>query len=181
MKRLSRLILLLTLLPALLLQSSPVLAGDPSAWGEILNPDGSIRWENLQDLGVTSQQVDWTAITLPGGVTFQPDATYHRYMTPSGNILVLPSPMTLFFMALHPEQSNLNGAQSVLQNGAATLAMLVGPSLTSEQLAQIAQLGYTQPQDFFQAVIDGKANIWSVVNLTFLTDVLNASDRKSVV
>ena len=83
----------------------------------------------------------------------------NRYQTPSGNILVLPSPATLFFMAMHPVESGLSGADSMLGDGAAILAMLVGPSLNSEQLAQLATMGYTDPQAFFQAVIDGQANI----------------------
>lgn len=75
-------------------------------------------------------------ITLPGGLVIDLDATYHRYQTPTGNIVVLPSPATLFFMALHPVESGLTDAESMLGNGASILAMLVGPSLTSDQLAQ---------------------------------------------
>ena len=60
-------------------------------------------------------------ITLPGGMVVDLDATYHRYQTPSGNIVVLPSPVTLFFMALHPEESGLTNAQSMLGNGASIL------------------------------------------------------------
>ena len=67
-------------------------ADGESPWGEILNPDGSIRWDLLSDLGTVSESADWMDITLPGGMVLDLDATYHRYQTPSGNILVLPSP-----------------------------------------------------------------------------------------
>ena len=150
-------------------------ADDEAPWSEILNPDGSIRWELLSDLGSVSESADWMDITLPGGMVVDLDATYHRYQTPSGNILVLPSPATLFFMALNPEESGLAGAESMLGNGAAILALLVGPSLSSDQLSQLASLGYTDPQDFFQAVIDGQENIWSIVNFTYLFDILRMS------
>jgi hypothetical protein len=150
-------------------------ADDEAPWSEILNPDGSIRWELLSDLGSVSEPADWMDITLPGGMVVDLDATYHRYQTPSGNILVLPSPATLFFMALNPTESGLAGAESMLGNGAAILAMLVGPSLSTDQLTQLATMGYTDPQAFFQAVIDGQENIWSIVNFTYLFDILRMS------
>jgi hypothetical protein len=150
-------------------------ADEPSPWGEILNPDGTIQWNNLTDLGTASQPADWMAVTLPGGIVLHPDANFHRYQTPSGNILVLPSPATLFFMAMHPDESNLNGAQSILGNGAAMLMLLAGPSLDQQQLATILQMGYTNPEAFFQAVIDGEANIWSVINVNFIYELLNLS------
>ncbi|MDD5369143.1 MAG: hypothetical protein PHQ40_08660 [Anaerolineaceae bacterium] len=153
----------------------PVHGQDNSPWGEILNPDGSIRWDQLTDLGMTKQQVSWMGLDLPGGIHIPLDATYHRYQTSSGNVLVLPSPATLFFMALHPGESHLNNAYSMLGDNAAALEMLVGPSLSSEQLAQIAIKGYTDPRQFFRAVIDGRENIWSIVNRTYLLEVLSMS------
>ena len=103
-------ITLLILLSFLVLFVPPlqtVLADDPSPWGEFLNPDGSIQWDKLVDLGVSSQEAGWMDVTLPGGVVIQQQATFHRYQTPSGNVLVLPEPVTLFFMALHPAESGL--------------------------------------------------------------------------
>lgn len=170
-----RSIILILLILLLLAYPHAAAADGESPWGEILNPDGSIRWDLLSDLGTVSESADWVDITLPGGMVLDLDATYHRYQTPSGNILVLPSPATLFFMAMHPVESGLSGADSMLGDGAAILAMLVGPSLNSEQLAQLATMGYTDPQAFFQAVIDGQANIWSIVNFTYLFEILRMS------
>jgi len=174
MKTFQSVILMLVII-ALVAIPLRVVADDESPWGEILNPDGSIRWDLLSDLGTVSESADWMDITLPGGIVLDLDATYHRYQTPSGNILVLPSPATLFFMAMHPVESGLADANSMLGNGAAILAMLIGPSLNSEQLAQLATMGYTDPQAFFQAVIDGQENIWSIVNFTYLFDILRMS------
>jgi hypothetical protein len=170
-----RSIILMLVIISLIVYPHPAAADDESPWGEILNPDGSIRWDLLSDLGTVSESADWMDITLPGGMVLDLDATYHRYQTPSGNILVLPSPATLFFMAMYPVESGLAGAESMLGNGAAILAMLVGPSLNSDQLAQLATMGYTDPQAFFQAVIDGQENIWSIVNFTYLFEILRMS------
>ncbi|MDI6694257.1 MAG: hypothetical protein QME21_04365 [Anaerolineales bacterium] len=170
-----RSIILMLVIISLIAYPHPAHADDESPWGEILNPDGSIRWDLLSDLGTVSESADWMDITLPGGMVLDLDATYHRYQTPSGNILVLPSPATLFFMAVNPVESGLSGAESMLGDGAAILAMLVGPSLNSDQLAQLATMGYTDPQAFFQAVIDGQENIWSIVNFTYLFEILRMS------
>lgn len=144
-------------------------------WGDFLNPDGSIAWDQLADLGAVSEPADWMQITLPGGLVIDLEATYHRYQTPTGNIIVLPSPATLFFMALHPVESGLSNAYSMLGNGASILAMLVGPSLTSDQLAQMVSQGYTDPAEFFQAVIDGQEDIWSIINRNFFFEIMTMS------
>ena len=167
-------ITLLILLSFLVLFVPPlqtVRADDPSPWGEFLNPDGSIQWDKLVDLGVSSQEAGWMDVTLPGGVVIQQQATFHRYQTPSGNVLVLPEPVTLFFMALHPAESGLTGAESMLGNGASILTLLVGGALTPDQLAQLVSKGYTDPMQFFQAVIDGREDIWSIVNFNFLGEL----------
>lgn len=156
----------------LMLRTGSVRAQDSSPWAEILNPDGSVQWENLVDLGNTSEPADWMDVTLPGGIVVHQNATFHRYLTPSGNVLVLPDPATLFFMALHPQESGLTGAESMMGNGAAILMTLVGGALTPDQLAQLAANGYTDPREFFQAVIDGKENIWSIINFQFLSELL---------
>lgn len=170
-----RSLILIMLILSLVASSLPVAADGESGWGEILNPDGSIRWDLLTDLGTVSEPAGWMNISLPGGMVIDLDATYHRYRTPSGNILVLPSPATLFFMALNPVESGLAGAVSMLGNGSAVLAMLIGPSLSDDQLAEIVRMGYTDAQAFFQAVIDGQANIWTIVNVTFFFELLRMS------
>ena len=173
--KLLRALMLVILLAAVLMGTKPIHAQDTSPWGEILNPDGSIQWDKLTDLGNTSQSADWMTITLPGGLELHPDATYHRYQTPSGNVLVLPSPATLFFMAMHPQESGLSSAQSMLGDGAAMLMLLAGPSLDQQQLETLVKMGYTDPKEFFQAVIDGKANIWSIINVNFFYEIFNMS------
>ena len=169
---------LLAIVSILLLLAGPLniaQADDPSPWGEFLNPDGTVQWNKLVDLGTTSEPASWMDITLPGGLVVHQSATFHRYRTPSGNVLVLPEPVTLFFMAQHPAESGLNNAQSMLGNGASILTLLVGGALTPEQLARLASQGYTDPLQFFQAVIDGKEDIWSLINLNFLGELVKMS------
>jgi hypothetical protein len=168
-------IVILTVLLLSLFSNVLSVRADDTPWGEILNPDGSIRWELLSDLGATTEAADWMDITLPGGMVIDLDATYHRYMTPSGNIVVLPSPATLFFMALHPTESGLSNADSMLGDGASILSLLIGPSLDSDQLSKLVSMGYTDTKDFFQAVINGQEEIWSVINVTFFFEVLRMS------
>ena len=77
--------------------SEPALADgigiDP---GEVWLPDGTVQWENLTYLGVTS--VDINGIPLIG------EAVYERYQTPSGDLLLIPSPLTLTAMYAFPEE-----------------------------------------------------------------------------
>ncbi|MEN4011361.1 MAG: hypothetical protein ROW48_04965 [Bellilinea sp.] len=171
MKQFRSIILTLVIL-SLLVYPHPAAADGESPWGEILNPDGSIRWDLLNDLGTVSESADWMDITLPGGMVLDLDATYHRYQTPSGNILILPSPATLFFMAMHPVESGLAGAESMLGNGAALLTMLAGNALDMEALRG---MGYESPDQFFQAVIDGQENIWTALQWNFIFEVINMS------
>lgn len=172
MKRL-RALLLAILALFMLTAPQPVTADDgDSPWVEVFNPDGTIRWENLTDLGTTSEEADWMDITLPGDIALDLDAVYHRYQTPSGNIVVLPSPVTLFFMAQHPVESGLIDAEGMLGNGAALLTMLAGNALNLEALRE---LGYESPDQFFQAVIDGQENIWTALQWNFIFEVINMS------
>ena len=171
----TRFLVLISILALLAAPAGIVRADGSSPWSEILNPDGTIQWSKLVDLGNTSNPAAWMDVTLPGGMVVHQNATFHRYQTPSGNILVLPDPVTLFFMAMHPQESGLNNAQSMLGNGASILMLLIGNSLTPEQLAQLASHGYTDPRQFFQAVIDGKENIWSLINFNFLGELFKMS------
>jgi hypothetical protein len=76
---------------------------------------------------------------------------------------------------MHPQESNLGNAQSMLGDGASVLMLLVGNTLTPEKLVQLASQGYTDPKNFFQAVIDSKENIWSLINFNFLGELFKMS------
>ena len=158
-------------------QDPPV---DPnSMWGEVVDQSGNIRYDNLTDLGTVQETADWMP-SIPGIGSIP--ASYHEYQTPSGNIVVLPTASTLFFMALNPQGSGL--AQSDSQLGMGAGMALEAPGLIKGMLqgyidpAVITSLGYTNPDDFFSDVVNGRQSIWSlggVDMLRFLTDLLNTS------
>jgi hypothetical protein len=144
------------------------------AWGEFLNPDGSINWANLTYLGEASEPADWMSIEIPGGIQMPlGEARYSRYVTPSGNLLVLPSPATMFMTFLHPEASGFaTNTPEMLSSGHQILAALAADYIDVEDLQA---LGYVDPAEFFQAVIDGRENIWSVVSPNFLIEIARMS------
>ena len=79
-------------------QSAPV--NQSSMWGEVVDQNGNILYNNLTDLGTVQQSASWMP-SIPGIGNLQ--ASYHEYQTASGNIVVLPTASTLFFMALNPQ------------------------------------------------------------------------------
>lgn len=141
-------------------------------WGEFLNPDGSVNWNNLTLVGETTEPADWMNANLGGIEIPLGDATYNQYVTPSGQLLVLPSPATLLMSYLDPVESGLaSNPPSVLQNLPATLALLANGYYDPTTLPP----QYVNPQDFFQAVINGQENIFSFVSPEFLLNVIQMS------
>jgi len=173
--RVLHLVLALSFLAALA-RPAPVMADDGgggneppnSVWGEVFNPDGSLR-DDLIDKGVITQDADWMPNILFLGSL---KAEYHVYVTQSGTTVVMPSATTLFFMALRPHESGFDRAASVVANGLGwhlitSSALVARPK---EVFAQIAQgLGvwdavkdhYVSPDQFADAVIAGRNGVWS--------------------
>jgi hypothetical protein len=153
---------------------------DPnSMWGEVVDQSGNIRYDNLTDLGTVQESADWMP-SIPGIGSIP--ASYHEYQTPSGNIVVLPTASTLFFMALNPQESGL--AQSDSQLGMGAGMALEVPGLIKGMLqgyidpAAITSLGYTNPDDFFTDVVNGRQNLWSLGGwdmMRFLRDLAKSS------
>jgi len=117
-----RTLILLVLVILLALPAVPALAQsqnppvDPnSAWGEVVDSNGNILYSNLTDLGPVQKSASWMP-GIPGIGNLQ--ASYHEYQTPSGNIVVMPTATTLFFMALNPQASGMAQAASQLGMGA---------------------------------------------------------------
>jgi hypothetical protein len=166
---------ILTLLPA-----HQALAQD-GAWGEVVDGNGNIMYDNMSDQGVVTQTADWMpSITLPGVGTVSVPAEYHSYVTESGNTVLMPTASTLFFMAANPQESGYLAAASTMgTNGAgvsvdapngiagvgAVLASLMGNAGGSEMMSAINQAGFNGPsaaQNFFQSVANGQTDIWSI-------------------
>jgi hypothetical protein len=137
---------------------------DDSPWSEVVDENGHLRYDNLTDLGETAEDADWMDVPLPFGMKLDLDANYHRYQTPDGDIVVMPTPLTVMMMAMNPVESGLTGAQSQLGLGgfvgAEFLGALLGNHIDWDRLSQ-ANPAYTQPENFWNAVINNQENIWT--------------------
>jgi hypothetical protein len=63
------------------------LPNDPSLVQQVVNPDGSVNYAGMIDLGVVSQEASW--MPHPPGIDIQ--ATYHEYATSSGALVLVPT------------------------------------------------------------------------------------------
>ena len=164
---------------------------DPnSAWGEVMNPDGSINYANLTDGGVVSQPADWMP-SIPGVGSV--DAEYHVYTTPSGNTILMPTASTLFFMSANPNESGFNAASSTLgtsglstAEGSNTFTGIAGlgtlfASLTGNGPNATISLpsgDQIQSQTFFEQVLSGQSDIFALAPTglgNFLSSLFNTS------
>lgn len=138
-------------------------------WSEVIDEDGNILYGNLTDVGEIQVDADW----MPDVPFIDGQATYHQYLTPSGNIVVMPSASTLFFMALDPEASGINDASYALGNGLGVFETMIAGYVSPTDLAS---MGYTDSADFYQAVINGEANIFTLDFMgEFLLDLFDMS------
>ena len=160
-------ILLSNLTPAALAQGPT----DPnSAWAEVVNADGSINYASLTDGGVVNQPADWMPnIPLIGPIP----AEYHVYYTPSGNSIVMPTASTLFFMAASANESGFLSAASTMGTsglstvnsnsgnvvGFASLGAFFGALVGNQNIGLPKG---TNATDFFNQVVSGQTNIWSL-------------------
>jgi hypothetical protein len=170
---------LLGLTAVLLPGAAQAQSGDTSPWGEVVDENGNIRFDNLTDLGETTEPADWMDIPLPFGQKIDLDANYHRYETPDGNVVVLPSPLTLVMMATQPQESGLTGATSQLGIGGMAAAEFLGGLLGNSidwNRASSQNPEYVDPSKFWNAVISGKENVWTFfAGFDFLGDLATLS------
>ncbi len=150
-----------------------------SGWGEVVDENGNIRFDNLTDLGESNEPAEWMDIPLPFGQEIDLDANYHRYQTPEGNIVVLPSPITLVMMAANPVESGFANATSQVGIGgmaaAEALGALLGNNIDWDRVSS-EHPEYVNPSDFWQSVISGNENVWTWFSgFDFLGDLATLS------
>ena len=158
--------------------TTPVFAQEENPWDEVFLPDGELNPE-LIDLGITSEHPDWMSMDLPFGQTIQMDANYHRYQTPSGNLVVMPSASTLFFMALNPQESGLSASIGSVSNGFGSvitfMSQVVGDNLDWEKI-QEDHPEYNTPEQFWDSVLNGSQDAWTYfTGWSFITTLLQMS------
>jgi len=169
---------LLSLIILLLLIPISVHAQEEDPWAEVFLADGTLN-PDLIDLGVTTNYPEWMSMDLPFGQTIDLEANYHRFQTASGNIVVLPSASTLFFMAMNPQESGLSSAYGGLGNGYGSLISFLGV-VSGDNLdwgrIQADHPEYTQPDQFWNAVLNGQQEVWTYFSgWSFITTLLQIS------
>jgi len=152
-----------------LLPAGAVLAQDPGGnpWANVFDAEGNLL-PSVVDMGTVFVDADWMDAELLGMDLL--DASFHQYVTAAGDVVVLPSASTLFFMVLHPNESGWNNSASVIQSGtglqvgaaAMLLRLLNGTTGGQNLLENMGEFGYTNPDQFADAVIAGEINIWSL-------------------
>ncbi|MFZ6029551.1 MAG: hypothetical protein ACOYYS_17700 [Chloroflexota bacterium] len=162
---LSKLMALLAIFALLLGPASAAYAQDgsgdggiPPGWSEFVNADGSIDFDALSDPVQVSVPADWMSFPSPVGnipVGMPPgNATYLQYITPSGAVLVVPSPATMLMTYLNADASGWNAnTPSQMGNGFSTVAQLLSGVFSPED---IASMGYASPEDFFTSLANGQ-------------------------
>lgn len=153
-------------------------AQEEGPWAEVFLSDGNLN-PDLIDLGVTTDHPEWMSMDLPFGQTIELEANYHRFQTASGNIVVLPSASTLFFMAMNPQTSGLANMYGGLGNGLggviSFLGLVAGDNLDWSRI-QADHPEYTQPNQFWNAVLNGQQDVWTYFSgWGFITNLLQMS------
>ena len=176
-----RKVLQLCLILAILLSAlplSPVFAQDPNPWNQVFDQNGNLR-SDVVDLGVTTDTPSWMRVDLPLGQSLQMDANYHRFQTAEGNMVVLPSASTLFFMAMNPQESGLSNSAGMMSNGYGSiitfLGQIAGNSLDWNRVQQ-ERPQYQDPSQFWNAVLSGRESAWTWFSgWGFITNLLSMS------
>ena len=157
---------------------TPVYAQDPSPFSEVFDENGNLR-SDIVDLGVTTENPSWMSVGLPFGQSLSLEANYHRYQTVNGNVVVLPSASTLFFMAMNPQESGLTNSVGMIGNGYGSLitylGLVAGNSVDWNRLSQ-DRPQYQTPDQFWNAVLSGNENAWTWFSgFGFITALLSMS------
>lgn len=140
-----------------------------SAWGEVVNNDGSINYGGMTDNGVVTVQNESFMPTIPFTGGQKVEAEYHVYTTESGNQVLMPTATTLFFMATDSNSAlytnpsmgttpiGISGAESGQGN------TLVGIAALGNLFSSDIQSGSSYDSSFFNSVIGGEQDIWQVL------------------
>jgi hypothetical protein len=177
MKKSLRFFLMLIVLLAVL-PLSVVSAQDANPWSEVFDEYGNLR-SDVVDLGVTIDNPSWMAAQLPFGQSLQLEANFHRFQTSNGDVVVLPSASTLFFMAMNPEASGLTASTSSLSNGYGSLISFLGEAAGNNidwTRVQQERPQYKNPDEFWTAVLNGQESAWTWFSgWGFITNLLSMS------
>jgi hypothetical protein len=162
----------------LFLETAGVHAQDQNPWNEVFTSTGSLN-PNLIDLGSATEHPEWMSLQLPFNQSLPLEANYHRFQTPEGNIVVLPSASTLFFMAMKPQESGLAASYGSLGNGYGAVISFLGQTAGSHldwNRVQAEHPEYKTPDQFWGAVLASQQEAWTYFSgWGFITNLLQMS------
>jgi hypothetical protein len=157
-----------------------------TSWGDFFDTDGNLL-PGVIEAGEVSQPADWMP-DLPDWTGLSVDATYHQFVSPEGETILIPSTTTLFFMAMNPEASGLVNSNGQLGSGlglgvelAGQVASGNGASFISALVQNLAGMSQVEADKFADAAINGQ-NVWSLLSPStdvsrLLTLFLNLSQK----
>ncbi len=165
--RVSILAMLILALVASTLFVAPVQADEgTTGWGNFFDADGNLL-PGVIEAGEITQPADWMP-NLPDWTGLSVDATYHQYVAPSGETILVPSTTTLFFMAMNPQESGLVDANGQLASGfgvgveiAGQVASGNGVNFLSALFQNLAGMSQVDADQFADAAINGQ-DAWSL-------------------
>lgn len=169
--------LMLLVLSLLITPAQPAQAQNPNPWNEVVDGDGHILFDNLTDLGtIHVEGLEWMNMNIPLFIPYdiQLTASFHRYLTPSGNIVILPDAPTMFCMLLNPAASGLNQMLAGMGTNLLTGDLMSMSGQTYRDLltgyvdwSQFVGTEFELPEDFFNALTNGDPDNWSwIISLT---------------
>jgi hypothetical protein len=159
-------VLVLAVVASTLFATSAQADEGTTGWGNFFDTDGNLlpgvieAGEVTQPAGWMPDFPDWTGLSV--------DATYHQYVAPSGETILVPSTTTLFFMAMNPQESGLVDASGQLASGfglgvelAGQVTSGNGANFISALFQSLGGMNQVDADKFADAAINGQ-DAWSL-------------------
>lgn len=160
-------ILVLSLVLGMLFITPAQADGGTTGWGNFFDTDGNLLPGVIQ-AGEITQPASWMP-SFPDWTGLSFDATYHQFVAPSGETILVPSTTTLFFMAMNPQESGLVDASGQIASNfgvgveiAGQLASGNGLNFLSALFQNLAGMSQVDADQFADAVINGQ-DVWALL------------------
>jgi len=157
-----------TLVLAVIIATLPIGAAkaDGGGWGDFFDANGNLL-PGVIEAGEVSQPAGWMP-DFPAWTGMSAEATYHQYVSPSGETILIPSTTTLFFMAMNPTASGLVNSNGQMGTGlgmgvelSGQVAAGNGVQFISTLFQNLAGMSQVDADKFADAAINGQ-NVWAL-------------------
>ena len=143
-------------------------ADGSSGWSNFFDASGNVLPGVIQ-VGEVTQPASWMP-DFPAWTGLSLDATYHQYVAPSGETVLVPSTSTLFFMAMNPKESGLVNASGQVGSGfgigvelAGVVAAGNGANMLSALFQTLTGMNQVDADKFADAAVNGD-DAWSILD-----------------